>query len=161
MFAILLDNPKYPFHVGQAVRLAACYGGRAVFVTGDRCKAEVDRMRRIPREERMKDYAHVDLVWWGDAHRPIDSACRGAEPPLTPVCVEFDESAENLPDFVHPPNALYVFGPEDGSVRDGFRRACHRFVTIPTVHCLNLGHAIATVAYDRHTKVTDGLLQSV
>jgi tRNA(Leu) C34 or U34 (ribose-2'-O)-methylase TrmL len=32
------------------------------------------------------------------------------------------------------------------------RRFCHRFVKIPTKHCLNLANAVATVLYDRHAK---------
>jgi tRNA(Leu) C34 or U34 (ribose-2'-O)-methylase TrmL len=155
-FGILLDNPKFPHHVGQAVRLAACYGGDLVVVTGKRCKAEVERLERLPREERLRDYRHVKLAWLNEP-RPIDQMIRtygafgGAA--WTPVCVEFDNSAERLPQFEHPELPLYVFGPEDGSVRDGFRRSCHRFVTIPTIHCLNLGNAIATVLYDREAKI--------
>lgn len=145
-FAILLDNPKFPHHVGQAVRLAACYGGEAVLVTGHRCKAEVDRMRRLPREERMRDYGDVRLLW-NQGSRPLDMFA------MTPVCVEVDDSAERLPQFVHPEKAVYIFGPEDGSVRQGLRHASHRFVTIPTIHCLNLGNAIATTLYDREAKI--------
>jgi tRNA(Leu) C34 or U34 (ribose-2'-O)-methylase TrmL len=31
-------------------------------------------------------------------------------------------------------------------------RHCHRFVRIPTRHCLNLATAVSTVLYDRHLK---------
>ena len=33
-----------------------------------------------------------------------------------PVAVELRRNAESLIDFVHPEHALYVFGPEDGSL---------------------------------------------
>lgn len=150
-FAIVLENPKFPFHVGGAVRLAACYGGRGVIVTGTRCKEEVDNLRRLPREERMKDYQDVELIWHAN-HRPLDEWGRHTDFTWTPVCVEVDPGAELMPHFIHPPRAIYVFGPEDGDVSRGLRTACHRFVTIPSLHCLNLGMAIGTTLYDRKSK---------
>jgi tRNA C32,U32 (ribose-2'-O)-methylase TrmJ len=53
---------------------------------------------------------------------------------------------------VHPENAVYVFGPEDGSIPPVFRRHCHRFVSIPSKHCLNLAAAVYIVLYDRNQK---------
>jgi tRNA(Leu) C34 or U34 (ribose-2'-O)-methylase TrmL len=55
-------------------------------------------------------------------------------------------------DFEHPENALYVFGPEDGSLPKTVRLLCHRFVVIPTHHCLNLAAAVNVVLYDRRLK---------
>lgn len=152
-FGILMDNPKNPHHVGQAVRIAACYGGEFVAVVGERCKREVDSLARIPREERMKDYDMVKLWWYTARQDSFNVVTRLADTQrMTPVCVEFDPSAEILPHFAHPYRPLYIFGPEDGDVRQGFRTVCHRFVTIPTAHCLNLGHAMATVCYDAVAK---------
>jgi tRNA(Leu) C34 or U34 (ribose-2'-O)-methylase TrmL len=54
--------------------------------------------------------------------------------------------------FEHPPNAVYVFGPEDGSVSKPHINHCHRFVVIPTKHCLNLATAVATMLWDRQYK---------
>jgi hypothetical protein len=59
------------------------------------------------------------------------------------------DSAETLGEFVHPPRALYVFGPEDGSLDRGLLAACHRFVQIPSRSCLNLAAAVNVVLYDR------------
>jgi tRNA(Leu) C34 or U34 (ribose-2'-O)-methylase TrmL len=54
--------------------------------------------------------------------------------------------------------ALYVFGPEDGSLGRATLAQCHRFLVIPTRHCVNLSAAVYTVLYDRHAKrVHDGL----
>jgi tRNA(Leu) C34 or U34 (ribose-2'-O)-methylase TrmL len=64
---------------------------------------------------------------------------------------KFVES-EGLIEFIHPPHAVYVFGPEDGSIPVQARRHCWRFVRIPTYHCLNLATAVGTVLYDRMAK---------
>jgi tRNA(Leu) C34 or U34 (ribose-2'-O)-methylase TrmL len=54
--------------------------------------------------------------------------------------------------FEHPGDALYVFGPEDGGLPKAVRLHCHRFVFIPTHHCLNLAAAVNVVLYDRRLK---------
>ena len=79
--------------------------------------------------------------------RPFDLFPQG-----TPVCVELLETAECLTTFVRPPNPVYVFGPEDGSVPPVIRRHCHKFVYIPAYHCLNPSAAVDVVLYDRMAK---------
>ena len=68
------------------------------------------------------------------------------------MAVEVRENAESLPHFEHPENAVYVFGPEDGSLGRLTLQHCHRFVVLPTKHCLNLATAVSTVLYDREAK---------
>jgi tRNA(Leu) C34 or U34 (ribose-2'-O)-methylase TrmL len=73
---------------------------------------------------------------------------------MVPVCVEVGENAESLDEFVHPERAVYIFGPEDGSVPKGVRTICHRFVRIPTATRtpLNLAAAVNVTLYDRYVK---------
>lgn len=68
------------------------------------------------------------------------------------MAVELLPAAQSLVDFEHPEDALYVFGPEDGGLPKPIRLACHRFVFIPTHHCLNLAAAVNVVLYDRRLK---------
>lgn len=140
--AVLLVDPKYAHNVGQVVRLACCFGLSTVLYTGKRVALH-DTTERLPREERMRDYADVSLV---NCDRPMELV-RG-----TPVAIEMRPNAESLPDFEHPADAVYVFGPEDGSLGRLSLQHCHRFVTIPTRHCLNLATAVSTVLYDRAAK---------
>ena len=73
--------------------------------------------------------------------------------PKTPIiAVEVDPKACPLPYFEHPENAVYVFGPEDGSLEAVHKRHCHQFIIIPTRHCTNLSAAIYIVLYDRYMK---------
>ncbi len=73
---------------------------------------------------------------------------------MTPIAVEIRPDAESLVIFEHPEDALYVFGPEDGGLPKPVRLLCHRFVVIPTHHCLNLADAVNVVLYDRRLKRT-------
>lgn len=99
---------------------------------------------RLPREERMKGYRAVD---WQVSDKPIDLFPEG-----DPICIEIWEGSGPITIFEHPENAVYVFGPEDGSVPQPIRRLCHRFVHIPARHCLNLAAAINVVLFDRLSK---------
>jgi tRNA(Leu) C34 or U34 (ribose-2'-O)-methylase TrmL len=143
--AIALIDPKYPHNVGMVVRLASCYGLRQVWFTGDRVSLNPARGERLPREERMKGYRDVEVIHY---EHPFDQFPADT----VPVAVEVRASSEPLHSFEHPEKALYVFGPEDGSIPKPLLAHCHRFLVIPTRHCLNLATAVATVLWDREYK---------
>lgn len=142
--AIILTNPKYSANVGAAVRAASCFGAKQVWWTGNRVKLEDGE--RLPREERMIGYRDVELRHFD---YPFEQF-RGQD--VTPVALELLPGSECLLDFVHPENAVYVFGPEDGSIDQVNRKLCHRFVTIPSKHCTNLAAAVYLILYDRIIK---------
>lgn len=141
--AVVLINPKYPHNVAAAMRAASCWGARQVWYTGMRMQRELDKLSRIPREERMKGFREVKIL---HDYRPLDAFPAGA----VPVAVEVRENAECLTFFDHPEHAVYVFGPEDGSIPKPVLHCCHRFLYIPTHHCLNLSQAVNLVLGHRH-----------
>ena len=130
--AVALINPKYDRNVGAALRACSCFGAKQLWWTGNR--VTLDSGQRLPREERMKGYKDVELRQHDYIFEHFPNA--------TPVAVEVRENSEMLTDFIHPPNALYVFGPEDGSIPKVQLQHCHRFVIIPTRHCVNLAAAV-------------------
>ena len=140
--AVALINPKYPRNIGQVIRSASCFGVKQVWYTGNR--AQIGEGKRLPREERMKGYANVDLIHFDYFFEQF--------PDAIPVGVEVLENAEISTTFEHPEKAVYVFGPEDGHIPQTVRRHCHRFVTIPSAHCLNLSVAVSLILYDRRLK---------
>jgi tRNA(Leu) C34 or U34 (ribose-2'-O)-methylase TrmL len=144
--AVALINPKYPHNVGAALRACSCWGVGQLWWTGDRVVLDVPRGERLPREERMRGYRDVQML---PDDRVFDRFPPGS---VTPVAVELRPDAESLVTFEHPEDALYVFGPEDGSLPKPVRLLCHRFVVIPTHHCLNLAAAVNVVLYDRRCK---------
>lgn len=142
--AIILINPKYPHNVGHAVRACACWGIDQLYWTGDRVSLNIESGERLPREERLKGYKMVE---YRQDDRPFNLF-----KDVIPIAIEVRENAECLTDFEHPENAVYVFGPEDGSVPKPILHLCHRFVMIPTHFCLNLAAAVNIVLYDRRIK---------
>jgi len=143
--AIALVNPKFSRNVGAVIRIASCFGIKQVWFSGDRLNLDPNGKERIPREERMKGYSNVQLL-------QNDMFFDMFPKDVVPVAIELKEGAEQLHDFVHPEKSLYVFGPEDGSLRRDELVYCHRRVVIPTRHCLNLATAVSIVMYDRLLK---------
>jgi len=143
--ALVFLNPKSSHNVGRAVRLASCFGINQVWYTGERINADIEKLGRLPREERMKDYRDVALI---NHERPLERFRSGV-----PVAVEVRKGSESLFSFVHPRDPIYVFGPEDGSIDSGVVSLCHRFIVIPARHCINVADAAAIVLYDRMLKL--------
>lgn len=142
--SVLLINPKYTRNVGAVLRACSCFGAEQLWFTGDRILLEIEKGKRLPREERMKGYLDVELI---QNDYPFDQFKN-----VTPVAIEVRENSEPLTVFEHPENALYVFGPEDGSINQVTMKQCHRIVSIPTKHCTNLAAAVYIVLYDRYLK---------
>ena len=150
--AVLLDQPKFARNVGASLRAVSCYGGDGLWFTGDRIGLE--GLKRLPREERMRAFRETNWhqLRGADEGRPVDAIQRQTKRTYTPVAVELLPGTEPLHLFDHPDDALYLFGPEDDTLPAGIRSTCHRFVTIPSFHCLNLAAAVYTVLYDRMAK---------
>lgn len=140
--AIALINPKHARNVGAALRACSCFDVHQLWFTGNR--VQLNSKHRLPREERMKGYTDVEVRQYDYIFDQFQG--------VTPVAIELVPGAESLVDFVHPENALYVFGPEDGGLERVTLQHCHRFVQIPTRHCTNLAAAVYITLYDRMLK---------
>ena len=142
---VILLNPKYEHNVGAALRACSAWGVYNLLWTGKRVVFDPETTKRIPREERMKGYK--DVAWVPNCDKPLNLFGD-----IVPVAIELKQNSESITTFEHPPNAVYLFGPEDGSIPQVYSRLCHRFVHIPTHHCLNLSAAVNVVLYDRRMK---------
>ena len=143
-YGVVAINPKFRSNVGAILRVCSAFDAQFFYWSGERAKAELSPKGkiRLPREERMEEYSKVKFRNHAEPLLPFA---------FTPVAVEFGEY-ESLYDFEHPELATYVFGAEDKGIPQSVLRKCHRFVTIPTNHCLNLATAVSIVLYDRKVK---------
>jgi len=137
-----LSNPKSPTNVGGVMRAAGCFGVDAVFYTGQRYERSArfhtdthDATQEIPLTGVS---CLLDSV-------PVDARI---------VCVELVEGATPLPAYQHPPQALYIFGPEDGTLTQDIIDRADDVVYVPTSHCMNLAATVNVVLYDRIAKST-------
>lgn len=137
-FVILgLYNPKSNVNVGSAMRLAGCFGVHNVFTTGTRYS--------ISSTDTGKCHRHIPLIQVNDLHDVIPFDC-------VPVAVDLVDDASPLDEYVHPERAMYIFGPEDGTLGKKILGWCRDKVYIRTNGCTNLSHAIGLVLYDRSVK---------
>lgn len=135
-----LIDPKSPPNVGAVMRAAGCYQVSAVRYTGSR----YDRAARFHTDTKNISLniplTHVDNL--------LDELPSNTQV----VCVELVEGATALPAFQHPPHALYIFGPEDGSLSQALVDRADAVVYIPTIGCMNLAATVNVVLYDRLAK---------
>lgn len=141
--AVALVNPKFPHNAGTAFRACAAWGAPQLWISGQRLRAQLSD-ERLPREERMRVYKDEVELHWDDKF--FDRFAPGT----VPVAVEVSPTGEPLTlDWDHPEDALYVFGPEDGSIPSSMLRHCHRVLILPSYHCLNLAAAVNVVLAHR------------
>ena len=122
------------------MRAAGCYGADAVRYTGSR----YDRAARFHTDTKNVSL-NIPLVHVANLLDELPEDTRV-------VCVELVEGATSLAQFQHPAHALYVFGPEDGSLSQELVDRADAVVYIPTIGCMNLAASVNVVLYDRLAK---------
>ncbi len=135
-----LSNPQSPSNVGAVMRAAGCFGVDAVFYTGVRYIRSArfhtdtqDVSQKIP-------LSGVDCL--------LDSVAEDTQI----VCVELVEGAIPLPEYQHSDKALYIFGPEDGTLTQRMIDRADAVVYVPTIGSMNLAATVNVVLYDRMAK---------
>lgn len=140
--AIALQNPKTQENVAAVLRLALCWSVDFVITVGARRLRAKHALNTMATEKTIP-FLHFDSM------RSLADAWPDH---WVPIGVEMTPDAEDMRGFVHPRSALYLFGPEDGSLSAAPLRPRHNIV-IPTKRCLNLAHAVGITLYDRATKM--------
>lgn len=138
--SIGLTNPKGPSNVGSVLRAAGCFDANVVKYTGER----FDRAARFNTDTRNVN-STIPLT-------KVESFFDELDPKCEVICVDLVEGAIPLPEFEHPEHALYVFGPEDGTISQQVIDRADSVVYIPTHGCLNLAATVNVVLYDRLAK---------
>lgn len=141
-----LMNPKSPENVGAVLRAASNFGVDSVLYTGKRYPLALERNPDAPNISRQ---ASQDIPITG-----VSCLLESVPMNMEIVCVEFAENATPLPDYKHPDNAFYIFGPEDGTIPQDLIDKADDVVYIPTNGCMNLSATVTVVLYDRMSKAS-------
>jgi len=136
--AIGLDNPKNSLNVGSVIRAAGVYGAAFVAASGA-------RRYKSAQTDTMKGYRHMPLLRPSELKEVLPFDC-------VPIAVDLIEGAIELPNYVHPERAFYIFGAEDATLGSRITEWCRDIVYIPTNGCMNLAAAVNVVLYDRLAK---------
>lgn len=151
-----LTNPKSPSNVGSVMRAAGCYSVDQVFYTGQRYANAVkfngskrNASKHNTDTKNARDKIPLKAV---DDFENLDPL-RSCLPTNTKIiCVDLVEGAIPLPHFEHPDQALYIFGPEDGTISQTVINNADSVVYVPTVGCMNLAASVNVLLYDRLAK---------
>ena len=135
-----LYNPKSPTNVGAVLRAAGCYDAAQVRYNGTRYSRAVKF-----QTDTQNSQERIQLV-------EMEDLTANVADDVEIVCVELVVGATALPHFTHPENAIYVFGPEDGSLPQEMVDKAHHVVYVPTHGCMNLAATVNVVLYDRLLK---------
>lgn len=139
-FGIGIYNPKTEHNIGTLWRSAHNFGASYIFTIGKRYSKQVS--------DTTKAYRHIPLFNYKDFNefnqtRPFDV-------PL--VGIEQSSISVNLSNFVHPQQAVYLLGAEDGGLPTEIMKACQGVVHISTPMCLNVAVAGSIIMFDRINK---------
>lgn len=139
-FGIAVWHPKSGINVGTLWRSAAILDAAFLATIGKRYPKQSSDTIQAPRHTPLWHFDTVEDFW---AHIPQD---------CSPVAVEIHRRAKPLPTFTHPERAVYILGPEDGTLPETFTERAHAVVQIPGAYCFNLAVAGSIVLYDRISK---------
>lgn len=137
-----LTNPKSATNVGAIMRAAGCFSVDAVLYTGTR----YDRSVKLNTDTK-KIAASTPLT-------KVESLLEQTTDDMQVICIELVEGATPLPTFKHPDKALYIFGPEDGTIKQSVIDQADAVIYIPTTGCMNLAATVNVLLYDRLAKST-------
>ena len=136
-----IERTKTPANVGTLWRSAVCLGADFLFTIGRRYPNQASDTVHAWKHVPMFEYADLDDF---NAHRPYDVPLIG---------VELTDDARPLETFTHPERAIYLLGPEDGSLSKAATALCQTVVRFHSGYCLNVASAGTVVLYDRQAKM--------
>jgi tRNA G18 (ribose-2'-O)-methylase SpoU len=139
-FGIGIYNVKFHTNIGTLWRSAFCLGADFIFTIGKRYQRQ--------HSDTVASYRHVPLFHYDDGddflnHRPFSCPLIG---------VELADEAADLETFQQPQQAVYLLGPEDGSIPHEILDKCQHIVKFDSRFCLNVAAAGSIVMYDRAAK---------
>ncbi len=146
-----LVNPKNPSNVGSVLRASGCFGVDEIYYSGERYARAAQYAKGHGRTNHSDTNNAAERI----ALNQSDNLLNECLPGMKVVCVELVEGAKALPSFEHPEQALYIFGPEDGSIPQAIIDKSDEVVFMPTIGCLNLAASVNVLLYDRVAKQTN------
>lgn len=142
--SIGLLNPKSPDNVSSVMRSSGNFGVDSIFYTGTRYARARDLNPDLPKMSRS---VSLDIPVLG-----VKCLFDAVPQSMSIVCVELAINAVPLPQYEHPADAFYIFGPEDGTLSQELVDRADSVVYVPTIGCMNLAATVNVLLYDRSTK---------
>ena len=130
-----LYRPKKRVNLGTTYRSCEALGASFIQLVGSRYRKQKADVSRAWRSVPLFETEEI-IVPFG----------------CSLVAVELADNAQSLTELEHPRRAVYLFGPEDGTLPPALVAECAHVTRIPGHLCLNLACAVTVVLYDRIAK---------
>lgn len=142
-FGVVINNPKHEVNVGTLWRSSFLYDAAFIGTVGARYQKQAADTPGTENHVPLIHYSSID-----DLVEHLPFSC-----PL--IGVELDDRAIALPQFAHPPRAVYLLGAEDRGLSKATMARCHQIVQIPGERdwSMNVSVAGSIVMYDRFAKM--------
>jgi len=136
-FGVGIEGTKTGSNIGTLWRSAYILGAAFIFT--------INARYRHQSSDTVKAWHSIPLFHYEDftdfqVHRPHDCQLIG---------VEIDYRARGIMNFIHPPRAIYLMGPEDGNLSAAAIEKCQTLIQLPGNYCLNVAVAGSIIMYDR------------
>jgi len=153
---IALTNPKTPTNVGAVMRAAGCYKADQIIYNGNRYAKAAEYHKHTLQTDTFNMADKIPLLRV-ESFLALKESLESVPLTAKVICVDLVEGdlvegAIPLPHFVHPPEAVYIFGPEDSSIKQDVIDIADDVVYVPTVGCMNLAATVNVLLYDRLAK---------
>jgi tRNA(Leu) C34 or U34 (ribose-2'-O)-methylase TrmL len=148
---IALTNPKTPTNVGAVIRAAGCYQADQIIYNGNRYAKAAEYHKHTLQTDTFNMRDKIPLLQV-ESFISLKNSLESIPSSAKIICVDLVEGATPLPHFVHPEQAVYIFGPEDSSVKQDVIDIADDVVYVPTVGCMNLAATVNVLLYDRLAK---------
>lgn len=148
---IALTNPKTPTNVGAVMRAAGCYQADQIIYNGNRFAQAAKYHKQTLQTDTFNMQDKIPLIQV-ESFIDIKASLASIPPTAKIICVDLVEGAIPLPHFEHPEEAVYIFGPEDSSIKQDVIDIADDVVYVPTVGCMNLAATVNVLLYDRLAK---------
>lgn len=148
---IALTNPKTPTNVGAVMRAAGCYQADQIIYNGNRYAKAAEYHKHTLQTDTFNMRDKIPLLRV-ESFTNLKDSLESIPTTAKIICVDLVEGAIPLPHFVHPEQAVYIFGPEDSSIKQDVIDIADDVVYVPTVGCMNLAATVNVLLYDRLAK---------
>ncbi|TYK65066.1 RNA methyltransferase [Colwellia echini] len=148
---IALTNPKTPTNVGAVMRAAGCYQADQIIYNGNRFAKAAQYHKNILQTDTFNMAEKIPLMQV-ESFLNLKESLDNIPATTKIICVDLVEGATPLPHFVHPEEAVYIFGPEDSSIKQDVIDIADDVVYVPTIGCMNLAATVNVLLYDRLAK---------
>ena len=149
--SIGLTNPKSPTNVGSVMRAAGNYSVDQVLFSGNRY-AQAAKFSGSKLTTDTKNVRETIPLLPVESFENVNAQLLNLPRETKIICVDLVEGATPLPYFTHPEHALYIFGPEDGTINQKVINQADEVVYVPTIGCMNLAASVNVLLYDRLAK---------